>query len=233
MLIFYVYAYLRKNDRTPYYIGKGTGNRAYDKHNITVPVDKSRIIFLETNLTELGAFAIERRIIRWYGRKDNGTGILRNMTDGGEGSYGAIVSTKTRNKLSQIMTGKNKGKKRNFPSPLKGKVSPLLGRPSPLKGTTNKKKGTKQTTPAWNKGLESNRKGIARPILICPHCNKSGGDAQMKQWHFDNCKKNPNNTNKLIKTRKIMTKITCPHCGKMGAGGSMKQWHFDNCKGTV
>jgi hypothetical protein len=22
----------------------------------------------------------------------------------------------------------------------------------------------------------------------CPHCNKSGGEPQMKQWHFDNCK---------------------------------------------
>ena len=25
-------------------------------------------------------------------------------------------------------------------------------------------------------------------ILHCPHCNKSGGEPQMKRWHFDNCK---------------------------------------------
>ena len=88
---YYTYAYLRE-DKTPYYIGKGKGNRIHKKRGKEVkpPKDKSRTIFLKQNLTEEEAFEHEIYMISIFGRKDLGTGILRNRSNGGEGSSGAI-----------------------------------------------------------------------------------------------------------------------------------------------
>ena len=82
---YYTYAYVRE-DGTPYYIGKGRGRRAYTNDNRSCPrPDRDRIKILKENLTEEEAFLHEREMIQHYGRKDIGTGILRNLTEGGEG----------------------------------------------------------------------------------------------------------------------------------------------------
>ena len=90
---YYTYAYLRE-DRTPYYIGKGQGNRAYVKRygkgRARRPKNLNNIILLKQNLTEEEAFKHEIYMIAVFGRKDLGTGILHNRTDGGEGPAGHI-----------------------------------------------------------------------------------------------------------------------------------------------
>ncbi len=104
---YYTYAYLRE-DKTPYYIGKGKGSRIYRKtRRIKPPKDKSRIIFLKQNLTEEEAFKHEIYMIAVFGRIDLGTGILHNMTNGGEGGSGRVISEETRRKLSDANRGKN------------------------------------------------------------------------------------------------------------------------------
>jgi hypothetical protein len=99
---YYTYAYLRE-DGTPYYIGKGKGDRIHDTTGrpTTPPKDKSKRIYLKHNLTEEEAFRHEIYMIAIFGRKDNGTGILRNKSDGGEGNSGLVVSQKNKDILSK------------------------------------------------------------------------------------------------------------------------------------
>ena len=105
---YYTYAYLRK-DKTPYYIGKGIGNRIYytNRKGLKPPKDKSRIIYLKQNLTEEEAFKHEIYMIDVFGRKDLGTGILHNRTDGGEGTSGSVRSDETRKRMSEAKIGEN------------------------------------------------------------------------------------------------------------------------------
>lgn len=125
---FYTYAWLRE-DGSPYYIGKGSKRRAWRRGS----PGAERVLVLKQHLCEQDAFRHEEYMIAVFGRKDIGTGILRNRSNGGEKSRaggignfrtgskhredtkrkiglahrGKKVSSETREKLRQI----NKGKK--------------------------------------------------------------------------------------------------------------------------
>jgi hypothetical protein len=103
---FYTYAWLRE-DGTPYYIGKGKGRRAWTqsgrKNNAKMPPGE-RILILKKNLTEEEAFKHEIYMIAIYGRKDLGTGILHNFSDGGEGV--SQPSPEAREKIGAANRGK-------------------------------------------------------------------------------------------------------------------------------
>jgi NUMOD3 motif len=147
---FYTYLWLRE-DGTPYYVGKGSGKRAWDSQMRHRPPRNKAMIIVQCWPDEDTAFAYERYQIDFWGRKDLGTGVLINHTDGGENPpvtfskpwlkgrspsletraklsaalLGIKRSKETRAKLSRVMTGNKNG---NTPSSAekKAKISATL-----------------------------------------------------------------------------------------------------------
>lgn len=208
--IFYVYEYVR-NDGSPYYIGKGCGRRAFVKHNRGMPNDISKIRFVKTNLLESEALELEKLLISKYGRKDLGTGILINMTDGGEGI--SNPSPQTREKMAKAKRNESKETKE------KRSLAAKNRKREPLSNETKQKisianKGKKRSTDQ-KKNISVSKIGKNGPKhteetkqklrkekskIQCPHCETIGGLPQMKRWHFDQCKhkkENFNDQNKL------------------------------------
>jgi len=200
MTIYYVYAYIRKSDGTPYYIGKGKGDRAFRKHSVSVPKDKSKIIFLETNLTEVGAIALERRLIRWWGRKDNKTGILLNRTDGGDGLSGIIHSQERNNKISKALSGRPKSDEHRLKLS-QSHIGIMVGHKNPMYGKSHTEKIKKEHSERM-KGNKNSKGRInseetrakmsarakARKNYKCPYCDVCCSGSNFTRWHGDNCK---------------------------------------------
>ena len=74
---FYVYQYVNE-DGTPYYIGKGTGDRIRVSHGGLMVPPKERRIIIKDNLTNDEAKQLEKELITMYKRKLDG-GILENI----------------------------------------------------------------------------------------------------------------------------------------------------------
>ncbi len=117
----YLYKHIRLDNNEPFYIGigedsiknQGKYKRANSKNRnkfwkniVNKTLYKVEILF--ENLTWEEACFKEIELIKLYGRRDLGTGILCNLTDGGEGIIGFKYSEKIKQKMSKNQIGRSR-----------------------------------------------------------------------------------------------------------------------------
>jgi hypothetical protein len=182
-----VYEHIRNDTNEVFYVGIGKKEkRAYDKHGRNPHwkriVNKIgyTVNIIHKDIDHKEAKKIEILLIEKYGRKNLGLGNLVNMTDGGEGVLGVVVSEETRQKLREINIGKTHSEetKKKIGEKSKGRVwkeessqklsevrkgdkNPMFGKP----GVNIGKKFTEQTR---QKMSEAN-KGDKNPMFGKKH----------------------------------------------------------------
>jgi len=109
----YVYKHIRLDKNEVFYIGiglKDTNNfkRAYEKSGRNdfwkkvIKLTKYKVEIIHENLSWDEACRKEIEYIKLHGRRNCSTGTLVNLTDGGEGSNGYIVSDEVKLRLQKI-----------------------------------------------------------------------------------------------------------------------------------
>jgi hypothetical protein len=184
---YYIYIYLDpRNDEKyhynnfsflfkPIYIGKGKNKRlkifnnrnSFFKNTLN-KIEKSGlkpiIIKLYENLSENQAFEIEKRLIQEIGRNDLNSGPLLNMTDGGEGCSGKIISKE----LKEIISKKQRKDFQYIKNEFEKRKYVLLAENNEYKNAHQK---LKYICPKGHVGFiswDNFQKGRG-----CPHCKNS------------------------------------------------------------
>lgn len=250
---YYTYALINPFTNQPFYIGKGKKNRAMDHINEASYPDTKKsnkhklntireilsnngeviIKYIDTNLTEKLAFELEMFIIELLGRRDKKTGILTNLTDGGEGFSG----------LNRNLSGENTP---NYGK--RGEDSIWWGRhhTEETKRKQSEKQKGKIITEEHKQNMrkpksEQGRLNIAKARLESDY--RPSEETKRKTSETLKGRPSPNKGRPMTEENKQMiserflgvpkTKIECPHCKKMTAVHTAKRWHFDNCKELV
>lgn len=146
-------------------------------------MNSSKIVILIDNLDETTAFEYERKLITLFGRKDIGTGILRNRSAGGEGNAGwrrteeqranhYMKRPEWRSKQSDRVTGAN--------NPLSGVRR--LGKDNPAYGVPH--------TETWKESMRGENNPLNKPEhqKTCEVCNKTMPKNMFRIWgHGPQC----------------------------------------------
>lgn len=131
--MFYTYFHTRNDTGAVFYVGKGKGARAHsNKRNVLwkrISEKHGHTVHIASRwTTETEAFEHEKFLIACF--KDMGT-PLANMTDGGEGVSGFVLTDSMKSKLSESLRKgflEHPERAAKISMALKGRVSPNKGR---------------------------------------------------------------------------------------------------------
>ncbi len=186
MTKYYTYLLINSIDNQPFYVGKGAGSRMYQhlkesqradyiKRSVHYKIlsilkQTGKILYERIDQSdEINAFNLEKELIAKYGRKDNGTGMLCNLTDGGD--TGSRMSPESVEKRA----AKHRGMKRSKKSRQRMKEAQLLNAkrnrelygtgcsPEAIKHMSEARKGKPWSENACN---VKRNKPTAKPILV-------------------------------------------------------------------
>lgn len=188
----FVYVYKYQNG-TPFYVGKGYGKRhlrhledakvgrnlrSFNVRTIRKLLSKGEMPIIEKlieNIDNEFACLIEQEYIAKYGRRNMNTGILTNMTAGGDGA--TAFCQETLDRISKRQTGVGNsfyGKKHTEET--KKRISESC---------------KKHPNIRYWKGKTFSEEHLAKLRIerTCPHCGIIGKGSAMHRHHFNNCKK--------------------------------------------
>lgn len=161
---FCVYLHIRPDKNEVFYTGIGVEKRPY--HTIQRSSFWKKIVKNNNGIFEVeilvcdiswdSASQIERSLIKYFGRKDLGTGTLCNMTDGGDGTPGHIVSAEVRKKMSLAALGKT------VTMETRQKIREAQLRRPPMSDETRRKIGLSSLGNKHNLGKKASAETIAK-----------------------------------------------------------------------
>lgn len=205
-----VYKHIRKDTNKPFYFGifenqyrpyeKSRRNDIWDK--IVAKTDYE-VQIIKEGLTWEEACQMERDLIKEYGRIDKGTGILANLTDGGDGTVGLVRTEEHCDKISKALKG------RKLSQDSKDKVSQTLkeyfkSNENPWKGKKHSEE-TKQKLSNSHKGKPANPNSIS--AMVKANKGKKRSPETIEKLRLAASKRPPMSEETKQKISKSVTKV--------------------------